>query len=88
MSSCRMVIDSVMLVPTMRVRAAADSVPPYSCANALSPTSHNFSLSTSVPSMSNRTPAKLRPLSVLSPILAAGSTVRAPGPDAWRRTRP
>ena len=48
-------MDSAMLVPTIRARAGADSSPPYRWASSVRPTSHTFSLSTSVPSMSNST---------------------------------
>src|SRR5688572_27786002 len=61
-----------MLVPTIACRAASDRSPPRWAASSSRPTDHTFSLSTSVPSMSNRTPAGS--LVTRSMIRAAAST--------------
>jgi hypothetical protein len=47
-------------LPIMACRAAGDSVPPARSASSVSAMSHTFSLSTSVPSMSNSTAAGSR----------------------------
>ncbi len=52
-----MAIEWAMLEPIIARRAAGESVPPYWAASSLNATSHSFSLSTSVPSMSKSTAA-------------------------------
>ena len=56
-SSCRIRIESAMLVPMMARRAASERVPPYSTASSRRAMVHSPSLSIRVPSMSKSTAA-------------------------------